>query len=72
MTEDRMASMLRMLSIEALIAFIAATDEDRVSLLIGGVDGLLELFTWLAYLEKFLSALKGFFMFSSSAYLCNS
>lgn len=48
MTEERIASMLRMLSMEARIAFMAFTEADNVSFVIGGVDGLLELLTWLA------------------------
>jgi hypothetical protein len=47
-TEERIASMLLMLSMEARIAFIAFIDADRVSLVMGGVEGLLLLFTWLA------------------------
>lgn len=34
------------------MAFIAATDGDSASFVIGGVDGLLELFTWLAFKLK--------------------
>lgn len=48
-TDDLMASILLMLSIEALIAFMAFTDADKVSFVIGGVDGLDELFTWFAW-----------------------
>lgn len=47
-TEDLTASIFLILSI-ARIAFIALTDAERVSLVIGGVEGLLELLTWLAY-----------------------
>lgn len=45
MTDDRIASIFRMLSMDARMAFIAFTDAESASLLIGGVDGLLELFT---------------------------
>lgn len=45
-------SMLRMLSMDARIAFIAFMDKDSVSLVIGGVDGLLELLTWFAWKEN--------------------
>lgn len=49
MTDDLMASMFLMLSIEARMAFMALTEADRVSLVIGGVDGFDELLTWLAW-----------------------
>lgn len=48
-TEFRTASMFLILSMEARIAFMAFIDADNVSLVMGGVDGLLLLFTWFAY-----------------------
>lgn len=54
-TEFRTASMFLMLSMEARIAFMAFIDADSVSDLMGGVDGLLLLFTWFAWNRGTLS-----------------
>lgn len=52
-TDDRIASIFLILSMEALIAFMAFIDADNVSFVIGGVEGLLLLFTWLAWKRNF-------------------